>query len=116
MLCPSNTRPTDVVGECLVASRSASYHLFYKNSARPRSWDRPLNCLAMGLSCTLGIPVAYLLAADIVSGPLPIRLREVNQPVIITRNWCSSPPSTPLDLHLSPLSPSTIRSLTHAGF
>src|SRR5215510_14155695 len=34
--------------------------------------------------------VAYLLAADIVSGPLPIRLREVNQPVIITRNRCSS--------------------------
>jgi hypothetical protein len=33
--------------------------------------------------------VAYLLAADIVSGPLPIRLREVNQPVIITRNRCS---------------------------
>jgi hypothetical protein len=23
-------------------------------------------------------PVAYLLAADIISGPLPIRLREVN--------------------------------------
>jgi hypothetical protein len=28
--------------------------------------------------------VAYLLAADIVSGPLPIRLREVDQLVIIT--------------------------------
>jgi hypothetical protein len=52
--------------------------------------------------------VAYLLAADIVAGPLPIRLREGNQPVIITRNGCSRPPSTPLDLHLSPLSPSTI--------
>ena len=30
--------------------------------------------------------VAYLLAADIVSGPLPIRLREVNQPVLSTPN------------------------------
>src|SRR5713101_4064091 len=30
--------------------------------------------------------VAYLLAADIVAGPLPIRLREVNQSVISTRN------------------------------
>jgi hypothetical protein len=30
--------------------------------------------------------VAYLLAADIVAGPLPIRLREINQPVLITRN------------------------------
>src|SRR5262249_57910831 len=30
--------------------------------------------------------VAYLLAADIVSGPLPSRLREAHQPVIITRN------------------------------
>src|SRR5262249_37088232 len=35
--------------------------------------------------------VAYLRAADIVSGPLPSRLREVNQPVIITRNRCSRP-------------------------
>jgi hypothetical protein len=35
--------------------------------------------------------VAYLLAADNVSGPLPSRLREVNQPVIITRNGCSRP-------------------------
>ena len=35
--------------------------------------------------------VAYLLTADIVSGPLPMRLREVNQPVIITRNRCSRP-------------------------
>ena len=35
--------------------------------------------------------VAYLLAADIVLGSLPIRLREVNQPVIITRNRCSRP-------------------------
>src|SRR4029077_1948724 len=30
--------------------------------------------------------VAYLLAADNVSGPLPIPLREVNQPVSLTRN------------------------------
>ena len=30
--------------------------------------------------------VAYLLAADIVSGPLPIRLREVNQLVLSTPN------------------------------
>ena len=29
---------------------------------------------------------AYLLAAEIVAGPLPIHLREVNQPVISTRN------------------------------
>jgi hypothetical protein len=35
--------------------------------------------------------VAYLLAADIVSGPLLIRLSEVNPPVIITRNRCSRP-------------------------
>jgi len=28
--------------------------------------------------------VAYLLAADNVSGPLPVRLRRVNQPVIST--------------------------------
>jgi hypothetical protein len=35
--------------------------------------------------------VAYLLAADIVSGPLPIRLREVNQPMISTRNRVSTP-------------------------
>ena len=40
--------------------------------------------------------VAYLLAADIVSGPLPSRLREVNQPVIITRNRYSSPRPCPL--------------------
>ena len=33
--------------------------------------------------------VAYLLAADIVSGPLPIRLREVNHSVISTRNGFS---------------------------
>ena len=30
--------------------------------------------------------VAYLRAADIVSGPLASRLRRVNQPVIRTRN------------------------------
>src|SRR5437870_4588604 len=35
--------------------------------------------------------VAYLLAADIVSGPLPIRLREVNQPVLSTPNVFSIP-------------------------
>jgi hypothetical protein len=35
--------------------------------------------------------VAYLLAADNVSGPLPIRLREVKEPVIITRNRFSRP-------------------------
>jgi predicted ATPase len=35
--------------------------------------------------------VAYLLAADIVSGPLPIRLREINQPMINTRNRFSRP-------------------------
>jgi len=40
--------------------------------------------------------VAYLLAADIVAGPLPIRLREINQPVLITRNWCSRPHPRPL--------------------
>jgi transposase-like protein len=40
--------------------------------------------------------VAYLLAADIVSGPLPSRLREVNQPVIITRNRFSRPRPCPL--------------------
>ena len=39
----------------------------------------------------LGRVVAYLLAAAIVSEPLPIRLREVNQLVIITQNWCSRP-------------------------
>ena len=37
--------------------------------------------------------VAYLGAAEIVSRPLPIRLREVNQPVIRTRNRFSSPRS-----------------------
>jgi hypothetical protein len=35
--------------------------------------------------------VAYLLAADNVSGLLPIPLREVNQPVSITRNRFSRP-------------------------
>ena len=35
--------------------------------------------------------VAYLLAADNVSGPLPIPLREVNQPVSIPRNRFSRP-------------------------
>jgi len=35
--------------------------------------------------------VAYLLAADIVSGPLPIRLRAGNPPVISTRNPFSRP-------------------------
>jgi hypothetical protein len=60
--------------------------------------------------------VAYLLAADNVSGPLPIRLREVNQPVSITRNPVFKTPSTPLDLPLSTLSPSTIRASTQAGF
>jgi hypothetical protein len=38
---------------------------------------------AMGLATRA---VAYLLAADNVSGPLPIPLREVNQPVSLTRN------------------------------
>jgi hypothetical protein len=37
------------------------------------------------------LTVAYLLAADNVSGPLPIPLREVNQPVSITRNQFSRP-------------------------
>jgi hypothetical protein len=37
------------------------------------------------------LEVAYLLAADIVSGLLPIRLREINQPMISTRNRCSRP-------------------------
>jgi hypothetical protein len=40
--------------------------------------------------------VAYLLAADIVSRPLPSRLRKVNQPVIITRNRFSRPRPCPL--------------------
>ena len=35
--------------------------------------------------------VAYLLAADNVSRPLPTRLREVNQPVISPRNVFSTP-------------------------
>src|SRR2546425_11531113 len=35
--------------------------------------------------------VAYLLAADIVLGPLPMRLKEVKQPVISTRNRFSRP-------------------------
>jgi hypothetical protein len=35
--------------------------------------------------------VAYLLAADKVSRPFPIRLREVNQPVIRSRNAFSRP-------------------------
>ena len=39
----------------------------------------------------LGRVVAYLLAAAIVSGPLPIRLREVNQPVLSTPNVFSIP-------------------------
>ena len=34
--------------------------------------------------------VAYLLAADNVSRPLPTRLREVNQPVISPRNVFST--------------------------
>ncbi len=43
--------------------------------------------------CHLGLlkRVAYLLAAYIVAGPLPIRLREVNQSVISTRNRFSRP-------------------------
>src|SRR5262249_35442071 len=41
-------------------------------------------------------PYMYLLAADIVSGPLPIRLREVNQPVIITQSRFSRPHPCPL--------------------
>jgi hypothetical protein len=35
--------------------------------------------------------VAYLGAADNVSGPLPLPLREGNQPVIRTRNGFSRP-------------------------
>jgi hypothetical protein len=35
--------------------------------------------------------VAYLLATDIFSGLLPIHLREVHQPVMITRNRCLRP-------------------------
>ena len=35
--------------------------------------------------------VAYLLVADIDSGPRPIRLREVNQPVIITQTGVQDP-------------------------
>ena len=49
------------------------------------------------LICAFGHQrVAYLLAADIVSGPLPIRLRELNQPVIIPQNRCSRPRPCPL--------------------
>jgi hypothetical protein len=40
--------------------------------------------------------VAYPALADIVSGPLPSRLREVNQTVIITRNRFSRPRPCPL--------------------
>ena len=43
-----------------------------------------------------GKQVAYLLAADIVSGPLPSRLREVNQPVLITRDRFLRPRPCPL--------------------
>jgi hypothetical protein len=53
-----------------------------------------LDCDGGHLSSDAGLvllQVAYLGAADIVSRPLPIRLREVNQPVIITRNRFSSP-------------------------
>jgi hypothetical protein len=35
-------------------------------------------------------PVAYLLLADNISGPLSIRLRRANQPVIRTRNAFST--------------------------
>ena len=56
-----------------------------------RSWgyDRIVGALAnLGLTVS---EVAYLLAADNVSGLLPIPLRGVNQPVSITRNRCSRP-------------------------
>jgi hypothetical protein len=63
----------------------------------------------------LGFSVAYLLAADNVSGLLPIPLRgqsageHHSKPVFKT-------PCTPLGLHLSTLRPSTIRSSSHADF
>jgi hypothetical protein len=49
-----------------------------------------LSVLLMEVFCTPGM-VAYLLATDNVSGLLPIRLRESNQPMIRTRNRFSSP-------------------------
>jgi hypothetical protein len=46
-----------------------------------------------GLTCK---PVAYLGPADKYFGPLPTRLRSVNQPVIRTRNGFSAPHPTQL--------------------
>src|SRR5499433_3193073 len=57
---------------------------------------RDVQELAGHTSLAMKQRVAYLLAADIVSGPLPSRLREVNQPVIITRNRFSRPRPCPL--------------------
>ena len=58
--------------------------------------SEPIRCSRCGIGINidtngLAHAVAYLLAADNVSGPLPIRLREVKEPVISTRNRFSRP-------------------------
>ena len=60
--------------------------------------------------------VAYLLAADNGSGPLPFRLRCVNQPVISTPNVFSSTRSPLLGCIRAHFSCSTPRSSTSARF
>jgi hypothetical protein len=54
-------------------------------------YNGSLICAPCGSQGIVRHQVAYLLAADIVSGSLPIRLREVHPPVMITRNRCSRP-------------------------
>ena len=68
------------------------------------------------LGRALDVGVAYLLAADNGSGPLPFRLRCVNQPVISTPNVFSSTRSPLLGCIRAHFSCSTPRSSTSARF
>jgi hypothetical protein len=48
-------------------------------------------CVYFAYGLDLTLLVAYLLAADIVSRLPSSRLSNANQPVLMTRNRCSSP-------------------------
>src|SRR2546421_9985225 len=76
----------------------------------PRSLEDKIAALVPEVGTTLRA-VAYLLAADNVSGPLPYRLGPRNQPVIHPPNQFSIPVSAPVSLPLrapQPLPPTLL--------
>jgi len=90
-LCDNGTQGVRRIAQQTGLSKSSVHRLkqaMERRNSYPESWFWET---ADGRQWLTRLVVAYLLAADNVSGPLPISLREVKEPVIITRNRFSRP-------------------------